>query len=138
MPGSSRVSSTRVSSTVAVMANEAQSVTKSIEENMEKARGAVTGYLENLQKMIGVNPWAGNELFSEAQRFSSDNIHATFEFLNRLSKAKDIQDAIRIQTEFMQAQMGSFADQFKTISDSFAKAVSESTKAGRSIPIKKE
>lgn len=120
------------------MTKETQSVANSIDETMEKARGAVTGYLENVQKMMGMNPWGGTELFSEAQRFSSDNIQATFEFINRLSKAKDIQDAIRIQTEFMQAQMGSFADQFRTISDSVSKAVSESTKVGRTIPIKKE
>ena len=118
------------------MAEETKTMEKVAEETLERIREAIENYFEMVRKVMGMNPWSGTDLVGEAQRFSSDNIHATFEFLNRLVKAKDFQDVVQLQTEFMQAQMGSFADQFKALGESYSKAVGAGA-ATKKIPVKK-
>jgi hypothetical protein len=39
-----------------------------------------------------------------------------------LSQAKDLQDALRIQTEYMQKQFQAFGEQTKSLTESFTKA----------------
>jgi hypothetical protein len=46
-----------------------------------------------------------------------------------LSRAKDIQDALRIQTEFMQAQLEEFGEQTKSLDEAFTKTATGAVKS---------
>jgi hypothetical protein len=50
------------------------------------------------------------------------NIAATHEFVLKLSQAKDFQDVVRIQNEFMQTQMNAFGEHTKTLGEEVTKA----------------
>jgi len=50
------------------------------------------------------------------------NIAATHEFIKQLSQAKDFQDMVRIQTEFMQTLLKAFQEQTKNLGEAFTKA----------------
>jgi hypothetical protein len=49
--------------------------------------------------------------------------------MHKLSRAKDFQEVFRIQTEFMQRQMNSFAEQARSLGEAYNKAVTEATKS---------
>ena len=50
------------------------------------------------------------------------NVTATFDLGDKLSQAKDMQDALKIQSEFFQDQMRSLTDQAKSMGESAMKA----------------
>lgn len=45
------------------------------------------------------------------------NLAVTYEFVQKLSHAKNFSDIIRIQTEFVQTQLESFGEQAKSIGE---------------------
>ena len=47
---------------------------------------------------------------------------ATVECVRKQSEAKNLQDAARIQTEFMQKQMNSFGEQARSLGEAYIKA----------------
>ena len=57
--------------------------------------------------------------------YAEKNIAATFEFVQKLGQARDFTDLVRIQSEFMQAQLQSFGEQAKDIGEASTKAVAE-------------
>jgi hypothetical protein len=56
--------------------------------------------------------------------YAEKNIAATQEFVRDLSYAKDIQDMLRIQIEFMRAQLEAFGEQAKDLGEAYIKAAS--------------
>jgi hypothetical protein len=54
--------------------------------------------------------------------YATQNVNATFAFVQKLSQAKNFQDVVKIQTEFMDAQLNSFNDQAKIIGEIYTKA----------------
>ena len=73
---------------------------KTVEQNMEKARGAMDNYFSFLQRI-----WGSNDLTEKMKTYTQQNISAYTECVGKLSQARDFQDAVRIQTEFMQTQL---------------------------------
>ncbi len=55
-------------------------------------------------------------------------VAAANEYVRKLTEAKDFQDVIRIQTEFMQAQFNAFGEQTKSLAETFTKAATEAVK----------
>ena len=86
---------------------------QAFDQTKEEALGAIDTYFDFLQKTISSYPSGGTDLGEKLKSYAEKNIAATHEFIKQLSRAKDIQDALRIQTEFMQAQMQAFGEQTK-------------------------
>ena len=99
---------------------------KTVEQNMEKARGAMDNYFSFLQ-----NIWGSNDLTEKMKTYTARNISASTDCMHKLSQAKDFQDAIRIQTEFMQTQMSTFTEQAKSLGEAYTKAATDATKPFR-------
>ncbi len=70
----------------------------------------------------------GTELAEKMNRFMAQNISAARDFAHKLSQAKDFQDIIRIQTEFIQTQFSVFAEQTKGLTEAFTKAATNTVK----------
>ena len=96
---------------------------RTVEQNMEKARGAMDNYFSYLQ-----NIWGSNDLTEKMKTFTERNISAYTDCVGKLSQAKDFQEAIRIQTEFMQTQLNSLAEQAKSLGEAYTKAATDATK----------
>jgi hypothetical protein len=56
-------------------------------------------------------------------------VTATFAFVQKLSHAKNFQDVVKIQTEFMETQMSSFNEQAKILGEIYSKAAANAMKA---------
>ena len=95
---------------------------KEVEQNMEKARGAIDNYLRFLQ-----NVWSP-DLAEKMNTYTAQNISASTDCMHKLSQARDFQEACQIQTEFMQKQMSSFANQARSLGEAYTKAATDATK----------
>src|SRR5450631_3889136 len=91
-------------------------------QTVEQARGAMENYLNFFQKSMSASPWAGAELNKKVADYAQQNVGAAFEFAQKITQAKDLQDMVRIQTEFLQTQMKSLTEQAKDLSETATKA----------------
>jgi len=85
---------------------EAQRV---VEQTMEQARSAVDDYFTFVQKIISSYPSGGTELGEKLKSSAQKNL--------AVSHAKNFNDIVRIQTEFVQTQLESFGEQAKSIGE---------------------
>jgi hypothetical protein len=90
---------------------------QAIDQAKEQALGAVDTYFDFLKKTISSCPSGGTDLGEKVKIYTEKNIAATHEFIKQLSQAKDFQDAVRIQTQFMQAQLEEFGEQTKSVGE---------------------
>jgi hypothetical protein len=79
-------------------------------------------YFGWLQKTMSALPWSNTNLDRILLSYATQNVTATFAFVRNLSQAKNFQDVVKIQTEFMNAQLNSFNDQAKIIGEIYTKA----------------
>ena len=86
---------------------------QAVEETKEQALGAADTYFDFLNKTVASFPSGGTDFGEKVKSYAEKNIAATHAFIKQLSRAKDFQDALRIQTEFMQAQMQAIGEQTK-------------------------
>jgi hypothetical protein len=90
---------------------------------------AIEQYFNLLQNTMSALPWSNTNLNRVLLSQATQNVAATFSFLQKLSQAKNFTDVVKIQTEFMSAQLNSFNDQAKTIGETYAKAAADAMKA---------
>ena len=79
-------------------------------------------YPDFFQKNISASPWAGAELNKKVIDYAQQNVATAFGFAQKLTQAKDLQDLVRIQTEFLQTQMKSLTEQAKELRETATKA----------------
>jgi len=96
---------------------------QAVDQTREQVLGAVDQYFNFLLQTISSYPSGGTDLGEKLKSYAEKNIAATQQFIHRLSQAKDFPDIIRIQTEFMQAQMDAFSGQTKNLGQEFSKAI---------------
>jgi phasin protein len=63
------------------------------------------------------------------KKHAEQNVAAVQEYVTKLSQAKTVQDAIQIQTEFMQNQFNAFGEQAKDIAEAYSQAAKSATEA---------
>ena len=93
-----------------------------VENTMDQTRGALDNYFSFMQKAFAAYPVGGTELAEKMNRYTAQNISAARDFVHKLSQAKDFQEIIRIQTEFMQTQFSVLTEQTKGLTEVFTKA----------------
>ena len=92
------------------------------EQITKQTQGAMENYFGWLQKTTSALPWSNTNLNRILLSHATQNVTATFAFVQKLSQAKNFQDVVKIQTEFMNAQLNSFNDQAKIIGEIYTKA----------------
>jgi hypothetical protein len=93
-------------------------------QTMARAYSAMDYYFDHLKKTIASAPTGGTEFGEKVKACAEQNISATQEFVRDLSYAKDIQDVLRIQMEFMRSQLEAFGEQAKELREAYIKAAS--------------
>ena len=86
-------------------------------------------YFGWLQSTMSAFPWSNTNLNRILLSHATQNVTATFAFVQKLSQAKNFQDVAKIQTEFMETQMNSFNDQAKILGEIYTKAAEDAMKA---------
>jgi hypothetical protein len=97
-------------------------------QTMAHAYSAMDYYFDHLKKTVASAPSGGTEFGEKVKACAEQNISATQEFVRDLSCAKDIQDMLRIQMEFMRLQLEAFGEQAKALGEAYVKAASGQTR----------
>jgi hypothetical protein len=92
-----------------------------VEKSIDQTRGALDNNFSFMQKAFSSYPQGGTDLVERMNRYTAQNISAAQDHVHKLSQAKDFQDIIRIQTEFMQTQFSVLAEQTKSLTEAFTK-----------------
>ena len=97
-------------------------------QSVEQARGAMENYLDFFQQSMFASPWAQTDLNKKIQDFAGRNVATSFEFAQKLTQAKDLQDLVQIQTEFMQTQLKALSEQAKDLGETATKTATKAFK----------
>ena len=105
------------------------------EQSVEQARKAVDGFMTAAQKAVTTaEAQAANaqssakDVGQKAMGFAEQNIANSFEFAQRLVRAKDIQEVMALQQEYLQSQMKAMSEQAKDLGSAAAKGAMDQAK----------
>ncbi len=105
------------------------------ERSVQQAKLAFNNYLQatqetvsTLEERVTANRAGAQDISKKAMTFAERNVLSAFEFAQRIVQAKDIQDLVRILTEFLQSQMQVLSEQLKELGDTAAKTAMDSVK----------
>ena len=94
----------------------------------ERTKHAMENYFSWLQNAMSGSPWSNVALNKKLMSYATENVTAAVALVQKLSQAKNLEDVVKIQTEFMSKQLGSFNEQTKTIVEMCTKAAQDMTK----------
>lgn len=105
------------------------------EQSVEQARKAVDGFMTAAQKAVTTAESQAaaaqtnvKDVGSKAMSFAEQNIANSFDFAQKLVRAKDIQEVMALQQEYLQSQMKAMSEQAKDLGSAASKAAMESAK----------
>jgi len=100
------------------------------ERSVDQARKAFEGFLAVAQRAAGVAGDATNTSQSGAKSVSAyvlayteQNVNAAFDLAHKLIKAKDPQEALALQSEYMKSQLAALQNQAKELGSIIQKSV---------------
>ena len=102
------------------------------EKSVEQARQAFDGFISAAHH--AVNAFEGQaqtarkgakDVTEKAITFAEQNVASWFEFAQQLLRAKDIQDVMKLQADYIKRQMQAFSEQAKELGESTSKAARE-------------
>jgi len=99
-----------------------------VEQTMAQTRGAMEQYFNFMQKAFSSSPFGGNELTEKMKGFTEANIASAQTFVQKLGQAKDFQQAMQIQAEYMQNQFQAFGEQTRSLAETFTTATTSAVK----------
>ena len=84
-------------------------------------------YFNWLHNAILASPWSNN-LNKKLLSYATENVTAAVGLVQKLSQAKDVEQVVKIQTEFISQQLNAFNEQTKTVVEIWTKAAQDMTK----------
>jgi hypothetical protein len=94
----------------------------------ERTKHAMENYFSWLQNAMSASPWSNVDLNKKLLSYATENVTAAVELVQKLSQAKNLEDVVKIQTEFMSKQLNSFNEQTKAMVEMCKKAAQKATK----------
>ena len=94
-------------------------------KNLEQAHGAIANCFEFVEKSISASPLGATDRTKAFRTYVERSVAASFELSDKILRAKDLQDVLRIQTEFLQKQLQVLTEQSKDLGDEASKNASE-------------
>ena len=100
------------------------------EKSVEQARKAFEGFIGAAQKAVGsvegnafTVPAGVKDIGAKAMAHAESNVKAAFDHAQKLVHAKDLQEVMQLQAEFLKSQMANLQEQAKEIGTTVQKAV---------------
>lgn len=97
------------------------------EKTIDQAEQAFSLFFDAASKSMTAMPGTGTEISKQALSFTEQNMKAAFEHARKLVHATDLQEAMRIQSEFLRSQFTNAGEHMKTITAGIMAAASKAT-----------
>src|SRR6266702_8969865 len=94
-----------------------ESARQTAEQMTERTQEMIANYFSWLQNVMQASPWGNTDLNKKLMSYATENVSAASEFTQQLSQAKSVEDAIKIQTEFVKTQMDAFGQRAKEVGE---------------------
>jgi hypothetical protein len=98
------------------------------EQMTERTQDAIANYFSWLQNAMQASPWGNTDLNKKLMNYATEAATAPLSFVHKLSQAKNFEDVVKIQTEFVKAQTDSFNERAKEIGEIYNKVMTAATK----------
>ena len=105
------------------------------ERSVEQAKLAFNNYTQateeavsTFEQWVEANQASAQNIRKKALRFAKRNVFSAFDFAQKLVQAKDIDELIGLQSEFLQSQMQVLGEQVKELGEAATVSVTESVK----------
>ena len=98
------------------------------ETSVAQAKQAFDGFMaaaqqavERMQSQTAVAQVGATDASRKAMEFAGQNMAASFAFAQKLAQARDVEEVMRLQADFLRTQMQTFAEQAQELGASFTK-----------------
>ena len=91
------------------------------EQMTEGIQEAIANYFSWLQNAMQAGPWFNTDLNKKLTSCATESVTATLSFMQKLGQAKNLEDVVKIQTEFVKAQTDSFNEHAKGLGEIYAR-----------------
>lgn len=105
------------------------------EQSVEQARKAVDGFLtaaqkttETMETQASAAQAGAKDVGQKVMSFAEQNINNSFEFAQKVVRAKDVQEVMALQQEFLKSQMQAMQAQAKDLGAAATKATMDVAK----------
>lgn len=105
------------------------------EQSVEQAKKAVDGIMAAAHKAVttiegqtSAAQASAKDAGERAMAFAEQNVANSFDFAQKLARAKNIQEVMALQAEYMRQQMQTFSEQAKEVGQSATKAAMDAAK----------
>lgn len=105
------------------------------DRSVQQARKAFEGFMGAVKKSTGALETATGATSAnlagastKAVSIAEKNVTAAFDLAEKLVHAKDVQEVMAIQAEYMKAQMAAIQDQTRELGEAFAKSMTPGSK----------
>lgn len=98
------------------------------EKTIEQAEKAFGMFFDAASKSMSSVPGAGSEMSKQALAFTEQNMKAAFEHARKLVHATDLQEAMRIQSDFLRSQFTSAGEHMREITGAVMSSATNATK----------
>src|SRR5947208_10337520 len=105
------------------------------EKSLEEAKKAFDGFIAAAQKAAAeveqqatLAQAGAKDVGKKAMAFAEQNVATSFEFAQKLARAKTVEEMMRLQAEFVKTQMPVLSDQAKELGEAVTAAASRRTK----------
>src|SRR6476660_2684986 len=96
-------------------------------ENLEKMQGVSQSCLDMIEKAMQGFPGANQEQIADFKTYLERQVATNRDFLEKLLRAKDFQEAFRIQVEYFQSQLKAAAEDASQIGAKMASSFNRPT-----------
>lgn len=98
------------------------------EKTIDQAEKAFGMFFDAAAKSMASVPSPGTEISKQALTFTEQNMKAAFEHARKLVHATDLQEALRIQSEFLRSQFTNAGEHMRQITGGMMSAARDATK----------
>ena len=105
------------------------------EQSVTQARKAFDGFIDAANKAMGqlqghakAAQSSASELAHKSMTYAEQNVAATFEFAQKLMRAKDPSEVMALQSEYVSRQMQTLSAQAQELGQTASKIVSDAAK----------
>ena len=88
------------------------------EKTIDQAERGFSAFIEAANKSVSMIPNPTTDMSLKALSLTEQNMKAAFDHAKKLLQAKDLQEAMRLQAEFLKAQYETATEQLKEMGDS--------------------
>jgi len=83
------------------------------EKSVDQAEKAMSSFVQSASQSVALVPGPMSEIAKQALAITEANLKASFDHARKLMQARDINDVMQLQSEFVRSQFASATDQFK-------------------------